>query len=158
MERVHLANALVFRKDQRGLYFRDKDGWMPVQVPARVHHHFNTDRFDKLNLDLIWESGTLEQCFKQQSLEATGSTCPAVLVPFLLLTFSANEISFVSINFFLPSPSSHSSPQRKSRTELVHVGMERCSPSTERSAMTETRSSQTPVSVRELSQQRSQIP
>lgn len=104
MERVHLANALVFRKDQRGLYFRDKDGWMPVQVTARVHHHFNTDRFDKLNLDLIWESGTLEQCFKQQSPEATGSNFPAVLVPFLLLTFSANEISFCFYQLFFSQP------------------------------------------------------
>eukprot|EP00066_Takifugu_rubripes_P018161 XP_011607427.1 PREDICTED: acetylcholinesterase collagenic tail peptide-like [Takifugu rubripes] len=32
MERVHLVNAIVFRKDQRGLYFRDKDGWKPIQV------------------------------------------------------------------------------------------------------------------------------
>ncbi|XP_029700996.1 acetylcholinesterase collagenic tail peptide isoform X2 [Takifugu rubripes] len=31
MERVHLVNAIVFRKDQRGLYFRDKDGWKPIQ-------------------------------------------------------------------------------------------------------------------------------
>lgn len=29
---MHLVNALVFRKDLRGLYFRDKDGWKPVQV------------------------------------------------------------------------------------------------------------------------------
>lgn len=56
MERVHLVNALVFRKDLRGLYFRDKDGWMPVQVTTRVSHNFGTDRFDKLHLDLMWES------------------------------------------------------------------------------------------------------
>lgn len=36
MERVHLVNAIVFRKDLRGLYFRDKDGWKPIQVAAAV--------------------------------------------------------------------------------------------------------------------------
>lgn len=32
MERLHLDNAIAFRKDQRALYFKDKDGWKPIQV------------------------------------------------------------------------------------------------------------------------------
>eukprot|EP00064_Thunnus_orientalis_P011920 superscaffoldBa00001771_g11952 len=31
MARLHLDNAIAFRKDQRALYFRDKDGWKPIQ-------------------------------------------------------------------------------------------------------------------------------
>ncbi|XP_068189464.1 acetylcholinesterase collagenic tail peptide [Antennarius striatus] len=31
MGRLHLDNALAFRKDQRALYFKDKEGWKPVQ-------------------------------------------------------------------------------------------------------------------------------
>ncbi|XP_060949176.1 acetylcholinesterase collagenic tail peptide-like [Limanda limanda] len=31
MGRLHLDNALAFRKDQRMLYFKDKDGWKPLQ-------------------------------------------------------------------------------------------------------------------------------
>ncbi|XP_045914988.1 acetylcholinesterase collagenic tail peptide [Micropterus dolomieu] len=31
MARIHLDNAIAFRKDQRGLYFKDKDGWKPIQ-------------------------------------------------------------------------------------------------------------------------------
>lgn len=50
---MQLVNALVYRKDQRGLYFRDKDGWMPVQVTTRLHHHFGTNRFDSLCLDFF---------------------------------------------------------------------------------------------------------
>lgn len=49
MERVYLVNALVFRKDLRGLYFRDKDGWMPVQVTTRLHQFFQT-----LLINYIW--------------------------------------------------------------------------------------------------------
>lgn len=57
MERVHLVNALVLRKDLRGLYFRDKEGWMPVQVTTRVHL-----------INYIWiycgmVIGALKQCF-----------------------------------------------------------------------------------------------
>lgn len=60
------------------------------------------------------------------------------------------QLSALVYCFFLSfsSPSSHSSPRRRSRTESVHAGMERCSPSMGRSAMMETRSSQMPVSVR----------
>lgn len=32
MSRLHLDNAIAFRKDQRVLYFKDKDGWKPIQV------------------------------------------------------------------------------------------------------------------------------
>lgn len=32
MEGLHLDNAVAFRKDQRALYFRDKDGWKAIQV------------------------------------------------------------------------------------------------------------------------------
>ncbi|XP_029370183.1 acetylcholinesterase collagenic tail peptide [Echeneis naucrates] len=31
MGHLHLENALAFRKDQKILYFKDKDGWKPVQ-------------------------------------------------------------------------------------------------------------------------------
>uniref|UniRef100_A0A4W5PMW2 Uncharacterized protein n=1 Tax=Hucho hucho TaxID=62062 RepID=A0A4W5PMW2_9TELE len=30
--RLHTVNAIAFRKDQRSLYFKDKDGWQPIQV------------------------------------------------------------------------------------------------------------------------------
>lgn len=29
---LHTDNALAFRKDQRTLYFKDTDGWLPIQV------------------------------------------------------------------------------------------------------------------------------
>ncbi len=32
MDRLHFDNAIAFRKDQRVLYFKDKDGWKPIQV------------------------------------------------------------------------------------------------------------------------------
>uniref|UniRef100_A0A8C2Z2S5 Collagen like tail subunit of asymmetric acetylcholinesterase n=1 Tax=Cyclopterus lumpus TaxID=8103 RepID=A0A8C2Z2S5_CYCLU len=31
LERLHTENALAFRKDQRSLYFKDIDGWLPIQ-------------------------------------------------------------------------------------------------------------------------------
>ncbi|TMS17972.1 Acetylcholinesterase collagenic tail peptide [Larimichthys crocea] len=31
MDRLRLDNAIAFRKDQRALYFKDKDGWKPIQ-------------------------------------------------------------------------------------------------------------------------------
>uniref|UniRef100_A0A3Q2DYZ2 Wu:fc38h03 n=1 Tax=Cyprinodon variegatus TaxID=28743 RepID=A0A3Q2DYZ2_CYPVA len=32
MGRLHVENAIVLRKDKRMLYFKDKDGWSPIQV------------------------------------------------------------------------------------------------------------------------------
>ncbi|KAF3691825.1 2-hydroxyacyl-CoA lyase 1 [Channa argus] len=32
LERLHTDNALAFRKDQRSLYFKDIDGWLPIQM------------------------------------------------------------------------------------------------------------------------------
>ncbi|XP_046704332.1 acetylcholinesterase collagenic tail peptide isoform X1 [Silurus meridionalis] len=32
LDRLHTDNALAFRKDQRTLYFKDTDGWLPVQL------------------------------------------------------------------------------------------------------------------------------
>uniref|UniRef100_A0A4W5K9J6 Uncharacterized protein n=1 Tax=Hucho hucho TaxID=62062 RepID=A0A4W5K9J6_9TELE len=32
LDRLHTVNAIAFRKDQRSLYFKDKDGWQPIQV------------------------------------------------------------------------------------------------------------------------------
>lgn len=32
LEHLHTINALAFRKDQRSLYFKDTDGWLPIQV------------------------------------------------------------------------------------------------------------------------------
>lgn len=32
MDRLRLDNTIAFRKDQRVLYFKDKDGWRPIQV------------------------------------------------------------------------------------------------------------------------------
>ncbi|XP_053718368.1 acetylcholinesterase collagenic tail peptide-like [Synchiropus splendidus] len=31
MNQLHLDNTMAFRKDQRTLYFKDKDGWKPIQ-------------------------------------------------------------------------------------------------------------------------------
>ncbi|KAF3833719.1 hypothetical protein F7725_024923, partial [Dissostichus mawsoni] len=31
MERLHLDDSIAFRRDQRVLYFKDKDGWKPIQ-------------------------------------------------------------------------------------------------------------------------------
>ncbi|TKS88581.1 Acetylcholinesterase collagenic tail peptide AChE Q subunit [Collichthys lucidus] len=38
MDRLRLDNTIAFRKDQRALYFKDKDGWKPIQrkSPDRV--------------------------------------------------------------------------------------------------------------------------
>lgn len=36
LERLHTDNALAFRKDQRSLYFKDIDGWLPIQVPLHA--------------------------------------------------------------------------------------------------------------------------
>ena len=32
LERLQTDNAFAFRKDQRSLYFKDVDGWIPIQV------------------------------------------------------------------------------------------------------------------------------
>ncbi|KAI1902510.1 hypothetical protein AGOR_G00045500 [Albula goreensis] len=32
LDRLHTDNALAFRKDQRSLYFKDADGWQPIQL------------------------------------------------------------------------------------------------------------------------------
>lgn len=32
LENLNIDNALAFRKDQRSLYFKDIDGWLPIQV------------------------------------------------------------------------------------------------------------------------------
>ncbi|TSK34730.1 2-hydroxyacyl-CoA lyase 1 [Bagarius yarrelli] len=32
LDRLHTDNALAFRKDQRTLYFKDTDGWLPIQL------------------------------------------------------------------------------------------------------------------------------
>uniref|UniRef100_A0A3B5MRX4 Collagen-like tail subunit (single strand of homotrimer) of asymmetric acetylcholinesterase n=1 Tax=Xiphophorus couchianus TaxID=32473 RepID=A0A3B5MRX4_9TELE len=32
LERLHTDNALAFRKDQKTLYFKDIDGWLPIQM------------------------------------------------------------------------------------------------------------------------------
>lgn len=32
LEHLQTDNALAFRKDQRSLYFKDIDGWLPIQV------------------------------------------------------------------------------------------------------------------------------
>ncbi|XP_005738512.1 uncharacterized protein colq isoform X4 [Maylandia zebra] len=32
LERLRTDNALAFRKDQRSLYFKDIDGWLPIQI------------------------------------------------------------------------------------------------------------------------------
>ncbi|XP_028326200.1 acetylcholinesterase collagenic tail peptide isoform X3 [Gouania willdenowi] len=32
LQRLHMDNALAFRKDQRSLYFKDNDGWLPIQA------------------------------------------------------------------------------------------------------------------------------
>ena len=32
LDRLHTDNAIAFRKDQRSLYFKDTDGWKPIQV------------------------------------------------------------------------------------------------------------------------------
>uniref|UniRef100_A0A3B4ACA7 Uncharacterized protein n=1 Tax=Periophthalmus magnuspinnatus TaxID=409849 RepID=A0A3B4ACA7_9GOBI len=32
LENLHVDNALAFRKDQRSLYFKDIDGWLPIQL------------------------------------------------------------------------------------------------------------------------------
>uniref|UniRef100_A0A3Q3VZS3 Uncharacterized protein n=1 Tax=Mola mola TaxID=94237 RepID=A0A3Q3VZS3_MOLML len=32
LERLHIHNALAFCKDQRSLYFKDTDGWLPIQL------------------------------------------------------------------------------------------------------------------------------
>uniref|UniRef100_A0A3Q2PJW0 Collagen like tail subunit of asymmetric acetylcholinesterase n=1 Tax=Fundulus heteroclitus TaxID=8078 RepID=A0A3Q2PJW0_FUNHE len=37
MDRLHVENAIVLRKDKRMLYYKDKEGWSPIQtVPERV--------------------------------------------------------------------------------------------------------------------------
>lgn len=36
LNRLQADNALAFRKDQRSLYFRDNNGWMPIQVKVIV--------------------------------------------------------------------------------------------------------------------------
>lgn len=42
LERLHIDNALAFRKDQRSLYFKDIDGWLPIQVSQPApQSHFN---------------------------------------------------------------------------------------------------------------------
>lgn len=41
LERLHTDNALAFRKDQRSLYFKDIDGWLPIQVSLHAAKYYN---------------------------------------------------------------------------------------------------------------------
>lgn len=36
-----MDNALAFRKDQRSLYFKDIDGWLPIQVLKQLKKNVN---------------------------------------------------------------------------------------------------------------------
>lgn len=40
LERLQTHNALAFRRDQRSLYFKDTDGWLPIQVVTSFHFIF----------------------------------------------------------------------------------------------------------------------
>lgn len=40
LERLQTHNALAFRRDQRSLYFKDTDGWLPIQVVTAFHFIF----------------------------------------------------------------------------------------------------------------------
>lgn len=44
MERLHTDNALAFRKDQRSLYFKDLDGWFPIQVTGPIYLNSERER------------------------------------------------------------------------------------------------------------------
>lgn len=44
MERLHTDNALAFRKDQRSLYFKDLDGWFPIQVTTPIYLNSERER------------------------------------------------------------------------------------------------------------------
>lgn len=37
MNRLHQDNAIALRKDQGILYFKDKDGWNPLQVMSKLY-------------------------------------------------------------------------------------------------------------------------
>lgn len=38
LDRLHTDNALAFRKDQRTLYFKDTEGWLPIQVSTSLNN------------------------------------------------------------------------------------------------------------------------
>lgn len=58
LERLHTDNALAFRKDQRSLYFKDIDGWLPIQVSL------NAAKFDYLFFSFSFFFSFLLKCFK----------------------------------------------------------------------------------------------
>lgn len=41
LDRLHTNNALAFRKDQRTLYFKDTDGWLPIQVSTCLNNRMH---------------------------------------------------------------------------------------------------------------------
>lgn len=45
LERLRTDNALAFRKDQRTLYFKDTDGWLPIQVSICLNDILHTVYF-----------------------------------------------------------------------------------------------------------------
>lgn len=38
LDRLNTDNALAFRKDQRTLYFKDTEGWLPIQVSTCLNN------------------------------------------------------------------------------------------------------------------------
>lgn len=44
-------NALAFRKDLRSLYFRDENGWKPIQV----QRHFEYTAMEHVAILVFWE-------------------------------------------------------------------------------------------------------
>lgn len=140
MGRLQLDNAIAFRKDQRMLYFKDKDGWKPIQVMSKYLQHWWTQwqaaESARKRLFFFVDTKHLHQIYSSFSLDALMSQ-----------TTRDQKCGVSACSYNSSSPSSHFSPLRKSQTELVCVGMERCKPSTERSVMMETRLSPIPVSV-----------
>nr|XP_020468382.1 acetylcholinesterase collagenic tail peptide isoform X2 [Monopterus albus] len=60
LERLRTDNALAFRKDQRSLYFKDTDGWLPIQMsPFQSMENAPDDGYCG---DGIWQISRGEEC------------------------------------------------------------------------------------------------
>lgn len=61
LDRLHTDNALAFRKDQRSLYFKDTNGWLPIQVPHLIHYLLNGICLSAYSI--AWQGSSLSYSF-----------------------------------------------------------------------------------------------
>ncbi|CAG12007.1 unnamed protein product, partial [Tetraodon nigroviridis] len=87
MERLRAENALAFRKDQRSLYFKDLDGWFPIQLmPFQSMENAPDD--DGYCGDGVVQVSTGEECDDRNRVVTDGCVSKSCVVTAAFVTAS----------------------------------------------------------------------